>query len=180
MHKLLTTEIDYLAQEFYMAHVSFSIRDKTANTTVGSGGGIDWGGNGAIYASTQVNAVYDHEYETTAVHHVRYQIQDIDDEYIDGWGVEPVYGSEGETIGLEYVPYYGNGPRYNSISSQLRLGKSASATVALNMPFGYTPGRSEWDRLKPAEKRFVLNNLLVAIAFHAEREWADAQVRDRF
>lgn len=46
-----------------------------------------------------------------------------------------------------------------------RLGMSASANVALDMPPGYLPGVSAWNDLTPAEKRFIRAHLSESIDF---------------
>ena len=136
-----------------------------------------------VSVTLQNSTAYGNEYEITGYHIARYEIQDYAlgaGYYIDGWGFEPRYSTEGNTIGYLYVPYLAYGPRYNSRRSSLQLGKTAAATAALNMPQGYIPGRAVWDKLTPAEKEFVIRKTDVAIAFNNEKNNAVFETERRF
>lgn len=83
-------------------------------------------------------------------------------------------------MGWTFFRYYGSSTRYDSGFTGARLGKSASATVALQMPAGYTPGRDAWNELTLAERRFIKAHLAAAISFAIARQDALGETARNF
>lgn len=174
-----STEVDFLAQEFYQGYVNIRLTDGDGNTMAVANVG-DMDRDGFVEYSNQFAAGPDgSEYTLTSTHRARLTIQDpaLNHRYVDnyyfGWNLD--MGTEGGNA-WRYVMFPGPGPRKNWLTSILTVNGTIDANIALEMPQDASDKvRAAWNRLTNDEKKFVIAHPDIATGFLI---YADEAIQD--
>jgi hypothetical protein len=177
---IASTELDFASLEFNQSKVNILLVGKSSGLVV-AGNREDPDGDGFVEFSGQFPAVAGEEYTLTATHSSRYVLRDFNLDtrpYIDRWGFQPIYRDTGEPgqllAGYLFLPFFANGPRFNSSLNTLSLGKTIAQAISASMPSNFLPGKAAWDKLTNDEKKFVIQHPAEASQF-----WYDAETAKR-
>jgi hypothetical protein len=113
MTGVVTTELDYSAQDYYQARVSGSIMADASSTTLTSTSGSDTDRDGTVSLTMQAPGSYGDGYTVRGHHSAVADIQDYSigtGYYIDRWNFTQVAANSEGLYYWVYQPFYGFGP----------------------------------------------------------------------
>lgn len=130
---VVTTELDYSAQDWYQGMVSATLYTDE-NVTLASGSLKDLDRDGTVSTTMQATDNSSLGYTAKGTNIAIADIQDyaIGTYYVDYWNYQEVLDREG-VYHYIYMPYYGYGPSKNTTRSNITLG----ATMAQAKAVGY-------------------------------------------
>jgi hypothetical protein len=125
MTGVVTTELDYSAQDYYQARVSGSIMADASSTTLASTSGSDIDRDGTVSLTMQAPGSYGDGYTVRGNHSAIADIQDYSigtGYYIDRWNFTQVAANSEGLYYWVYQPFYGYGPSRRVSNRSIFLG----------------------------------------------------------
>jgi hypothetical protein len=125
MTGVVTTELDYSAQDYYQARVTGSIMEDASSTTLASASGNDLDRDGTVSFTMQAPGSVGNGYTVRGRHWALADIQDYSigtGYYIDRWNFTQVAANSEGAYYWVYQPFYGYGPSRRVSNRNIFLG----------------------------------------------------------